>query len=66
MQPRLLSEPEKEILRFLAGGATNKEIAGAMFVSRHTVKNHLQKIFRKINVHSKTQAVLWAARYLHV
>jgi len=66
MPQRLLSKPEKEILRFLAGGATHKEIADAMFVSRHTVKNHLQKLFRKINVHSKTQAVLWAARYLQV
>jgi len=66
MSQRRLSKPEKEILRFLAGGATNKEIAGAMLVSRPTVKNHLQKIFRKINVHSKTQAVLWAARYLQV
>ena len=64
MHQRLLSKPEKEILRFMAGGATNKEIAQAMFISHHTVKNHLQKIFRKINVHSKTQAVFWAASHL--
>ena len=64
MQLRLLSKPEKEVLRFMVGGATNNEIADAMFISRHTVKNHLQKIFRKINVHSKTQAVLWAASHL--
>jgi len=41
MEQRLLSRPEKEILRFMVGGATNKEIAEAMFISRHTVKNHL-------------------------
>jgi LuxR family transcriptional regulator, positive regulator of biofilm formation len=64
MQQRLLSEREKVILGLLAGGATNKEIADALFISPHTVKNHLQRIFRKINVHSKTQAALWAARYL--
>lgn len=64
MQLRLLSKPEKEVLGFMVGGATNNEIADAMFISRHTVKNHLQKIFRKINVHSKTQAVLWAASHL--
>jgi LuxR family transcriptional regulator, positive regulator of biofilm formation len=64
IQERLLSEREKEILRFVAGGATKQEIADALFLSRHTVKNHLQKIFRKIDVHSETKAAFWAARYL--
>jgi LuxR family transcriptional regulator of csgAB operon len=61
---QLLSGREKEILGFLAGGATNKEIADAMFISQYTVKNHLQRIFKKLNVHSKTKAALWAARHL--
>jgi DNA-binding NarL/FixJ family response regulator len=60
----ILSGREREILTHLARGATNQEIAGALFISEHTVKNHLQKIFKKVNVHSKTEAALWAARYL--
>ena len=64
MKRRLLSKREEEILRVMAGGATTKEIADAMFISGHTVKNHLQKIFRKIDVHSRIHAVHWAARHL--
>jgi DNA-binding NarL/FixJ family response regulator len=64
MQERLLSEREKQILRFVAGGATKQEIADALFISRNTVKNHLQRIFKKLNVHSETKAAFWAARYL--
>lgn len=60
----LISEREKEILCFMADGATDKEIADAMFISPHTVKNHLHNIFRKIDVHSKTKAAMWAARHL--
>jgi len=59
-----LSVREKEILGLMIRGATDKEIADAMFISRHTVKNHLCNIFRKIQVHSKAQAVKRAARYL--
>jgi LuxR family transcriptional regulator, positive regulator of biofilm formation len=61
-----LSSREKEIIRFMAGGATDKEIAEAMFISPHTVKNHLHNIFKKINANSKTQAARWAARHLEV
>jgi DNA-binding NarL/FixJ family response regulator len=66
MQQRVLSEPEKKILSLMAGGASNKEIGATLCMSPHTVKKHLQKIFRKIDTHNKTAAVLWAGRYLHV
>lgn len=66
MQQRVLSATDKQILSLMAGGATNKEIADALCMSPHTVKKHLQKIFRKIDTHNKTEAVLWAGRYLHV
>ena len=66
MPEQALSRRENEILGLLARGTTNEEIADAMFISRHTVKNHLQRIFRKIHVHSKTQAALWAARHLGI
>jgi DNA-binding NarL/FixJ family response regulator len=59
-----LSGREKEILGFMVGGATEEEIADAMFISRHTVKNHLCNIFRKIRVHNKAQAAKWVAQYL--
>jgi DNA-binding NarL/FixJ family response regulator len=66
MQQGLLSEPERQIISLMAGGASNKEIAEILCMSPHTVKKHLQKIFRKIHVHNKTEAVLWAGRYLRV
>jgi DNA-binding NarL/FixJ family response regulator len=66
LQPaqRLLSDAEKKMLTLLANGASNKEIADALCMSPHTVKKHFQKLFRKIQVHSKTEAVLWASRHL--
>jgi DNA-binding NarL/FixJ family response regulator len=63
---RLLSELEKRILALMAGGATNKEISDALCMSPHTIKKYIQRIFRKIHVHSKIEAVLWAGRHLHV
>jgi DNA-binding CsgD family transcriptional regulator len=60
----LLSEREKDVLSFLGKGATNKDIADRLFISPVTVKNHLGNIFRKINVHDKTHAALWAATHL--
>jgi DNA-binding CsgD family transcriptional regulator len=62
---RLLSAREKEILRLLAGGATNKEIGNTLFLSEHAIKNNLQRIFRKLDVHSKIDAAFWAERHLN-
>ena len=56
----ILTTREKEILGMLAGGATNKEIADTLCISKHTVKNHMHKIYKRINVRSKIQAALWA------
>jgi transcriptional regulator EpsA len=58
-----LSRREQEILGWLCRGETNLDIAAALAISPHTVKNHLQRIFRKIGVHNRTQA---AARYNEV
>lgn len=57
---RELSRREQEILFLLCRGESNVEIATALDISPHTVKNHLQRIFRKIGVNNRTQA---AARY---
>jgi DNA-binding CsgD family transcriptional regulator len=46
-----------EILRWVQLGKTNHEIALIVGISELTVKNHLQKVFKKLNVHNRTQAV---------
>ena len=59
-----LSQRQIEILALVAVGATNDEIADRLCISPHTVKTHLYKIFRKINVPNRVQATLWAAQNL--
>jgi len=57
--PRL-TKRESEILRQLAAGKSNKEIAAAIHISEGTVKNHLTTIFEKLYVEDRTQAALAA------
>ena len=57
-----LTQRESEVLRQLAYGLTNKEIAGALHISYETVKEHVQHILRKIGVSDRTQAAVWAVR----
>jgi len=59
-----LTERQTEILSLIAVGATNEEIADRLCISSHTVKSHLYKIFKKINVPNRIQAALWAVSNL--
>lgn len=56
----VLTSKEKEVLGFLAKGASNKEIADKLCVQDVTVKTHLNSIFKKLKVTNRTQAVLLA------
>jgi len=58
-----LSERELEIMRRVATGASNKEIAQQLAISPNTVKVHLKNIFVKIEVASRTEATLYAIRH---
>ena len=57
-----LTQRESEVLKQLALGLTNKEIAVALHISYETVKEHVQHILRKIGVSDRTQAAVWAVR----
>ena len=59
-----LTSRELEILALISIGANNDDIAEKLFISPHTVKTHLYHIFKKINVPSRLQAALWAAKNL--
>jgi len=58
-----LSKRELEVLRALAEGKSNKEIARTLWLAQQTVKFHLTGIYRKLDVSSRTQAVNWAYRH---
>ena len=55
-----LSDREREVLRLIAGGKTNREIATQLFIAEGTVKNHVTNILGKLGVHDRTQAAFKA------
>ena len=57
-----LTQREGEVLRQIACGLTNKQIAESLHVSYETVKEHVQHILGKIGVTDRTQAAVWAVR----
>lgn len=60
--PEKLTERETEVLRLLASGRANKEIALELGIGEKTVKTHVSSILRKLGVPSRTQAALYAVR----
>ena len=57
-----LTDRETEVLRLLAEGKSNKEIAASLSISDNTVKTHVGNVFTKLDVQSRTQAALYAAQ----
>ncbi|WP_287153718.1 response regulator transcription factor [Candidatus Solincola tengchongensis] len=55
-----LSQRELDVIKLMARGYNNRQIADILFISEHTVKVHIRNIFRKIGVTDRTNAVLWA------
>ena len=58
--PDTLTKRELDVVRLLAGGYSNKEIAGALGMSEGTVKNHVSSVLSKLGVRDRTRAVLRA------
>ena len=59
--PRLTTR-EMEVLRLVARGMNNRDIAGELFISENTVKNHVRNILEKLQLHSRMEAVMYAVR----
>ena len=57
-----LSPREDEVLQLVAKGATNKEIADALFISENTVKTHMQSIMEKLHLANRSQAAAYATK----
>ncbi|GAA2262976.1 response regulator transcription factor [Streptomyces amakusaensis] len=60
VDPPLLSEREREVLRLVGQGLTNADIGRALFISEATVKTHLLRSFKKLSVSDRTAAVITA------
>ncbi|HEY7123222.1 MAG TPA: response regulator transcription factor [Ktedonobacterales bacterium] len=60
IKPGLLTEREIEVLRLIAQGATNREIAERLVISEGTVKNHISNILGRLGLRDRTQAAIYA------
>ena len=62
LMPPELTDREMQVLRLIAQSRSNKDIAGALFISENTVKNHVRNILEKLHLHSRMEAVTYAWR----
>lgn len=58
-----LTEREQEVLRLVATGLSNRDIASVLFVAESTVKTHVEHVIGKLGVSDRVQAAVWAARH---
>ena len=63
---QILSKRELEVISYLAKGFSNKEIAAALFISEKTVKSHINRIFKKLNISRRTEALLYAINHGYI
>jgi DNA-binding NarL/FixJ family response regulator len=61
-----LTPRQREVLRLLAEGKSNKQICRVLNVAEGTIKNHLYALFRQIGVSNRTEAALWLARHVTI
>jgi two-component system NarL family response regulator len=62
LAPPRLTDRELEVLGLVAQGKGNRDIAGELFISENTVKNHIRNILEKLQLHSRMEAVIYAVR----
>ncbi|HWQ24214.1 MAG TPA: response regulator transcription factor, partial [Gaiellaceae bacterium] len=60
----LLSRRETEVLRLLAEGLSNRELAGRLFISPKTAEHHVSRILGKLGLRTRAEAAAWAVRNL--
>ncbi|WP_367990320.1 LuxR C-terminal-related transcriptional regulator [Vibrio sp. NTOU-M3] len=62
--PSSLTKRERQVLKALSESESNSQLADSLFISEHTVKTHLNNIFKKINVSNKLEALDWSKQHL--
>lgn len=60
-----LTPREQEVLRLIAAGASNREIATRLYISEGTVKNHVTRILNQLGLRDRTQAAIFAHAFLN-
>src|SRR5205085_11000464 len=64
--PPELTGRELEVLKLVARGMSNRDIADSLYISENTVKNHVHNILDKLHLHSRMQAVIYGVRALMI
>jgi DNA-binding NarL/FixJ family response regulator len=62
LAPPRLTDRELQVLKLVAQGLGNRDIAQQLYISENTVKNHIRNILEKLQLHSRMEAVIYAVR----